>query len=201
MLAGAGSVGKTVTLDAIIKLAAKKGITAAFHKSNTRKTYEEAGLTRESDALSNEKFNKVFQEKVMTNNCNELIKAVQKAKDEGVELFVCDRSPYDYVGYYFTVFQSSLTLDIINKKRIEALAVLDKLFEISGTIDQYFFPYPAHWSEDTESSDGWRADKTGKNFVWSSIVHSELLIGLNGKDVNTVDEKAAIVLDQIFSTS
>jgi hypothetical protein len=179
MFAGAGSVGKTSILESLEKEATAKNIKVATHRSSTRKTYANAGLTKESDALNNEAFNKVFQEQVFKDNSDDLLQAITKAKDSGIELFIADRTPYDYISYYFIVFQTSLTINTIKEKRALADGVMVSVESLLYTEPGHVIylielPFPAPWSEETESSDGWRADKTGKNFIWASLVANEL---------------------------
>lgn len=187
MLAGAGSVGKTSALeeierlttqsaavDEVSKLATARDLSVAVHKSTTRKSYASAGLVREKDALDDVAFNMRFQNEVMGDYCTSLHDAVKEASLRGVDLFVADRSPYDYAGYYLSVFQAALTLEMIQEKRARADAALMDTLIWCDELQLTFLPYPGWWSTDTESSDGWRADKTGKNFIWSAVVESEL---------------------------
>lgn len=196
MFAGAGSVGKTTMLDNLVKAALNIDITTAFHKSSTRKTYKQAGLTEEKQALNNEAFNKEFQVKVLNDNFVDLMKEIKKAKAINCELFITDRSLYDYLGYYFCVFQSSLTVDTIKTKRIQVEELMSIIKAEVEEIMIVEFPYPAIWSVDNESSDGWRADKTGKNFVWASIVSSEIKRHYNPLVVNTTDN--VVISDRIL---
>lgn len=179
MFAGAGSVGKTTQVNELVKLAESKGFKVASHFSSTRKTYARFNLNSEADALKNETFNKTFQHEVFLDNAGELLLALQLAKDNGVEYFFADRTPIDYIAYYFSVFQSSLTIDLINQKRTAAYQVMKRIEQIDNNFTISVVPFPQPWSNDTDSSDGWRADKTGKNFVWSSILSSEIHMAIN----------------------
>lgn len=176
MLAGAGSVGKTSLMDACSEMASSRGLTTVQHYSSTRKSYADAGLTSESDALKDPEFNRQFQHRVMADNISHLyatVKSDATAKFQP-ELFITDRSPYDYSSYYFTVFNNTLTLKTIRDKREEADESLVNLLSVVRKINIVLLPYPTSWARDTESSDGWRADKTGKNFAWSAMVEAEL---------------------------
>lgn len=175
MLAGAGSVGKTVLLNAIADMAKKRGLRVGTCYSTTRRTYEKFGFTNESEALKNPEINMNFQNNVLSDNICELENAVEKFAGQNYELLITDRSPYDYAAYYFTVFQDWLGLKIIEDKREtcdQAMMRLQRLTQ--DRINVTLLPYPTTWALDTQSSDGWRADKTGKNFVWSAVVEAEL---------------------------
>lgn len=195
LLSGAGAVGKTTQVKEIVKIAEDKGFKVATHFSSTRKTYTRFNLTNEADALKNEVFNKTFQYEVFLDNATDLLLALRKAKEEHVQFFFADRSPIDYIAYYFSVFQSSLTVDIINQKRKEAYKVMKQIEEIDTNFIISILKFPQPWSKDTESSDGWRADKTGKNFVWSSVLVSETKIAVdckfelsNNKNLSALEE-------------
>lgn len=174
MFAGAGQVGKTVLLDECVRIALERHLQVETHKSNTRQSYAEVGLKREDDALKDPAFNIEFQNKVMANNCEELLNKVRAAEESEIDLFITDRTPYDYAGYFFQVFQNQLTLNLIEQKRAAADGILHCLLNICSEIQIWNLPYPTPWARDTQSSDGWRADKTGKNFIWSAVVESEL---------------------------
>ena len=176
MFAGAGSVGKTVLMEACKEMAEERGLTVATHHSSTRQTYANAGLTAESDALKDPEFNRKFQHTVMNDNIAALNEVLREAN--GIvgrkDLIIADRSPYDYSGYYFTVFSDSLNLAMIKEKRRQCDEALMKMLNHVDKIIVIMLPYPTSWAVDTESSDGWRADKTGKNFVWSNVIEAEL---------------------------
>lgn len=176
MFAGAGSVGKTVLMEMCQAMAEARGLKVKTHHSSTRKTYAKAGLTNESDALKDPVFNRQFQHTVMQDNINELQEAVAEAyHSRAVDLFITDRAPYDYAGYYFSTFRENLNLEIIDAKRNKCD---EAMMHLTGCVTQtevIMLPYPTTWAKDTESSDGWRADKTGKNFVWSCVVEAELM--------------------------
>lgn len=186
MFAGAGSVGKTVLMEMCQAMAEARGLRVKTHHSSTRKTYAKAGLTNESDALKDPVFNREFQHTVMQDNIDQLQEAVQAAYDAGdVDLFITDRAPYDYAGYYFSTFRESLDLAMIDTKRNKCDDAMIALARYIPEIQVILLPYPTSWAQDTESSDGWRADKTGKNFVWSCVVEAELMDAkrrLNSRD-------------------
>lgn len=172
MLGGAGSVGKTALMNACKEMAEARGLKVATHYSSTRDTYARHGLTNESDALKDPEFNKEFQHEVMSDNIFNLQKAIDHNRD--VDLFIADRTPYDYIGYYFSVFQNDLSLNIIDEKRALCDKTMRELLYPWQHVHVIMLPYPTTWAVDTTSSDGWRADKTGKNFIWSSVVEAEL---------------------------
>lgn len=176
MFAGAGSVGKTTLMEACQLMAEERGLKVAMHHSSTRQSYAKAGLTAESDALKDPDFNRLFQHNVMQDNIDALHSVVVAAsvEDNQKDLIIADRSPYDYSGYYFTVFRDSINLALINDKRKQCDRSLVRLLEYVDKINIIMLPYPTAWAIDTESSDGWRADKTGKNFVWSNVIEAEL---------------------------
>jgi hypothetical protein len=177
MFAGAGSVGKTTLMDTCAKMASGRGLTTMAYYSSTRETYARHGLTNESDALKDPEFNRNFQHQVMSDNIERLYRGVSHdaASRHQPNLILADRSPYDYAGYYFTVFSNALTLETIKEKREQCdQALLALLLRQVKRITIVMLPYPTSWATDTESSDGWRADKTGKNFVWSNVVEAEL---------------------------
>jgi thymidylate kinase len=175
MFAGAGSVGKTVLMEKCKSMAEERGIRVKTHHSSTRQTYAAAGLTNESDALKDPVFNREFQHTVMQDNIDQLHAAVSAARDScEVDLFITDRAPYDYAGYYFSTFRESLDLAMIEAKRKKCDDAMLRLAGFLPEIQVIMLPYPTSWAKDTESSDGWRADKTGKNFVWSCVVEAEL---------------------------
>lgn len=173
MLAGAGSVGKTALMNACKEMAEARGLKVATHYSSTRDTYARHGLTNESDALKDPEFNKEFQHEVMSDNIFNL----KKKMDEfwNVDLLIADRTPYDYISYYFSVFNRDLKLETVNNKRQQCDDTMVALTQRKvDDINIIFLPYPTSWATDTESSDGWRSDTTGKNLIWSSVVEAEL---------------------------
>jgi hypothetical protein len=174
MFAGAGSVGKTSLMDACKKMAEERGLKVATHYSSTRESYAKAGLTSESDALKDPEFNRNFQHQVMEDNIIQLITTSNRNYFAMTDLFITDRAPYDYSGYYFAAFKDTLDLAMIEKKREICDKAMEALANLSMGVHVIMLPYPTSWAVDTESSDGWRADKTGKNFVWSSVVEAEL---------------------------
>lgn len=174
MFAGAGSVGKTSLMDACKKMAEERGLRVKTHYSTTRRTYKRHGLTGESDALKDPEFNRNFQNDVMLDNINDLYQSTAASKSNNIDLLIADRAPYDYASYQFTVFQDKLNLQTIAEKRKRCDDVMICLAQQVLSTHVILLPYPTSWAEDTESSDGWRADKTGKNFIWSSVVEAEL---------------------------
>lgn len=174
MFVGAGSVGKTSLMDACKEMAEARGLRVATHYSSTRQSYANAGLTSESQALKDPEFNRSFQHTVMQDNIDSLRTTIWEQNPKSVDLFITDRSPYDYSGYYFTMFRDTLNLEMIERKRKQCDDSLRVLAGLAKKIHMVLLPYPTSWAVDTESSDGWRADKTGKNFVWSSVIEAEL---------------------------
>lgn len=176
MFAGAGSVGKTSLMNACGKLATSRGLKTREYYSSTRESYAKAGLTNESDALKDPVFNAQFQHQVMKDNIETLYIGVanEAIGKNRPDLIIADRSPYDYAGYYMSVFNKDLTLAMIEQKRQQCDDSLNELMLQVKKINVIFLPYPSYWAVDTESSDGWRADKTGKNFIWSSVVEAEI---------------------------
>lgn len=183
LLAGAGSVGKTKLLEAIQDLAVQRGISSLAHRSTTRQTYAKAGIVNEGEQMrrlgeaNHEGVEELMlhQHQVMSDNTQALVTAAQQGYKDHVDILVADRTPYDYSTYFCNVFQTHITLKDIEAKRREADAALQEvMMRADEGVYVLYFPFPAHWSQDTVSSDGWRADKTGKNFLWSSLVNSEL---------------------------
>lgn len=177
MFAGAGSVGKTTLMEACKVMAEQRGLNVSTHHSSTRQSYANAGLSAESDALKDPEFNRQFQHTVMKDNISALQDVVMRANhsSDRVDLILADRSPYDYSGYYYTVFRDNLDLALIESKRKQCDESLVQLLQYVHKIHIIMLPYPTAWAEDTESSDGWRADKTGKNFIWSNVIEAELV--------------------------
>jgi hypothetical protein len=175
MFAGAGSVGKTQLMEACVKLAEQHGIRAVVHKSTTRQTYEKHGFNKERDALANLETNRWFQKEVMQDNIIALNMAVEDAEQRGCQILICDRTPHDYAAYQFTVFAEQMTIHEIEDKQMFADHTLKCFFDAAHTVDIYMLPFPCYWSRDTQSSDGWRHDTTGKNFLWSCAVESTVM--------------------------
>jgi len=179
MFAGAGSVGKTALMAACVALAEQSGIRVRTHKSTTRKTYEEHGFDKEKDALKDPETNRWFQKRVMHDNIAAFWEAFRIAKEDGAQVLFCDRTPHDYAAYQATVFADTMTIADIEDNRLFADMVMKNIWE-DGAVDMhqvtiYMLPYPCHWSKDTQSSDGWRHDTTGKNFLWSNTVEAEVM--------------------------
>lgn len=179
LLAGAGSVGKTMLLEALLRMAASRGLAVGTHRSTTRKSYAKAGLQSEGEQMQKIEAGDLdamieHQHIVMRDNGEELISASQRCYGQQCDLFVADRTPYDYATYFFSVFQPRLTLELIQQKRAEADSYVEGVLLRSAATDLVYFPFPAPWSQETVSSDGWRADKTPKNYIWSSLVAAEL---------------------------
>lgn len=199
MFAGPGCVGKTTQLNGLVKRATQEGRRVAFHKSSTRKSYLEAGIEKESVALKDPVFNQNFQDKVFDDNLNDLLKALSNAREDGAELFVADRTPFDYIAYYFTVFQEYLTIDKIAEKRIAVVKAMTAIYEISSDTQIVPFVYPVTWSKDTNSSDGWRSDKTGKNFIWGSVLLNEIKRYESGHDIITNTPESEALTDFLYT--
>lgn len=174
MFAGAGSVGKTSLLEACKKIAQERNLRVGEHRSTTRDTYARYGFTQETDALKDPEMNRKFQHDVMNDNIYQLEGYIQLTKDRFFDVVFADRTPHDYAAYYFSVFSNVLDLAMIDKKRHQADTTLSKMSDQAEVII-YMLPYPCYWSQDTDSSDGWRSDTTGKNFIWSAIVESEVM--------------------------
>ena len=145
MFAGPGCVGKTTQLDGLVKKAQDNGKKVAFHKSSTRKSYIRAGLDKEASALGDPVFNQTFQDSVYENNINELIKAIEQAKLDDIDLFITDRSPFDYIAYYFTVFEQYLTIDKIEEKRDLVKKAMQTIYELNSDTQIVPFLYPVQW--------------------------------------------------------
>jgi len=180
IFAGPGCVGKTTQLELMVKKCEEEGKKVAIHKSSTRKTYAAMGLERESDILNKPLENMSFQDKVFNDNAQDLLEAINKAVEDKVDLFIADRSPFDYIAYYFTIFQQYIKIDDIENKRKAAWQVMREIIALCPSTQIVPFIYPVSWSKDTESSDGWRADKTGKNFIWGSVLISEIELFKSG---------------------
>lgn len=174
MFAGPGCVGKTTQLEAMVLGAKGMNLKVAFHKSSTRKSYAEVGLSKESEALKDPEFNQTFQDKVYNDNLTDLLKAIDQAKLDEVDLFIADRTPFDYIAYYFTVFQQYLTINKIESKRVDGRKAMQAIYDLNTDTQIVPFLYPVSWSKDTESSDDWRSDQTGKNFIWGSVILNEI---------------------------
>jgi hypothetical protein len=174
MFAGAGSVGKTSLMNACKEMAESRDLSVTTHFSSTRQSYANAGLTSESDALKDPEFNREFQHTVMDDNIAALRTTLRESLNNRTDLFITDRSPYDYSGYYFSVFPETLDLEMIKTKREKCNDSIMSLLELVKNINIIMLPYPTAWAVDAESSDGWRADKTGKNFIWSNVIDAEL---------------------------
>lgn len=174
MFAGPGNSGKTTLLTELaLKGGAQRGLEIEIMRSTTRSTYAQAGKENEAQALSDPS-NPEFQDAVMYDFCNSALKFVNTNNGK-CDLIVMDRSPYDYMAYYLTVFAQQLTVEKIDQKRHLADTYMAKLADLGlEEIVITPLPWPMPWSKDTISSDGWRADKTGKNFLWSSVLMSEL---------------------------
>jgi GTPase SAR1 family protein len=174
MFAGAGAVGKTSLMKACQELSEDRGIDAVSAYSTTRDTYAKYNLEKEGDALKDPDFNMKFQGEVMSDNMHAMEALVALHDNKNGDLVLADRTPYDYASYFFTVFQDRLNLDLIEDKRTRCDEAIVRLFRFVDEIQIVMLPFPVGWSKDTESSDGWRADKTGKNFIWSSVCEAEL---------------------------
>lgn len=172
MFAGPGTSGKTSLLEAIEKLGVQRGLSIRFMKSTTRKSYAEAGKDNEQAALTDPN-NPEFQNNVMFDFCNSTLEFLKEVNGK-CDLAVIDRSPYDYASYYLTVFAPTLKIDTIVAKRNIADGYMAQYGQQCSELVVMPLPWPMPWSKDAESSDGWRADKTGKNFLWSSVLMSEL---------------------------
>lgn len=150
------------------------------HYSTTRRTHSGAGYASEAEFLAamkaNIKLAFAHQDEVLEQNARSTLKCLQEAFRMDVDYFVADRSFFDYSGYYFEVFKEHLTLDVIDKKREHVHGFMRQLHAMSldSPAHVVYLPYPAHWSKDVESSDGYRADKTGKNMTWNAHVTNEL---------------------------
>ena len=177
MFAGAGAGGKTKLVEATAAMAEERGLKVRTHFSTTRQTYAKYGFDKETDALKDPDMNAKFQHQVLLDNLEAFKRAYREALDDKVDLLIADRTPHDYIAYYFTVFKDRLTLAMVQEKRDVADHALSELWssEMIGTaLHLFMLPFPAVWSTDTNSSDGWRADTTGKNLLWSNTLEAEL---------------------------
>lgn len=178
LLAGAGAVGKTATVNALNTVCARRDLRFLATYSSTRETYARLGVTNERAALAENSVaaNKELQRQVFTDNANRLLNTADQALRTEKQVVLADRTPYDYSAYWNTIFQSSLTLAEIDDRIKLSTACLKHMLMKDDriTIDVWFFPFPQPFSKDTESSDGWRADHTGKNLAWSAHLRDQL---------------------------
>lgn len=173
MLAGAGATGKTTIAKA---LAETKG--AVVVESPVRKTFADFGLKAEADMGSFPRHIQVdLQHKILENYGASLTQALEDNKDNPNALIVTERSPADYVAYQFFIFGDALTLFKIESGRAKIRTIMHEISIKFPRFEQYIFkfPFPAPFSVDTESSDGWRSDATGKNYLWACALDHELV--------------------------
>ena len=172
-LAGPGGVGKTSVSLALLAQADELCINATLAPSTTRRSHAEFGGLNEQDTatLTPERM-RALQDKVFADYRESLAEQVTRAKANGTELLVIDRSPYDYASYYV---QNEPTL--VLEQVVEKLALADSAMQAvadSKDVETYMwlFTFPTSWSASSPVSadDGWRRAPAGKNWVWSALI-------------------------------
>jgi hypothetical protein len=174
MFSGPGNSGKTSLMQALEALAAQRALRVKIMPSTTRKSYAVAGKGSEQADIDDPNAPE-FQDQVMLTFMNEAV-AFAKAQSYGeCDLLIYDRTPYDYAAYYMQRFAANLKINTINTKRNLADLCMAQLGQACSDLVVTPLPWPMPWNKDqAESSDGWRADKTGKNFLWNCVVMNEL---------------------------
>jgi hypothetical protein len=170
---GAGSTGKTSVVDALKTMAPVFGKKVVSMPSITRSVYAELGINSEGAALDmNIEDQKRLQTAINTkyySSAEQFLNANQDA-----DLVVIDRSPYDHITYYMHGLMMHTTAPEISGKRLTANAWIRNIARGCDMVNVVFFPFPEPWHTETESSDGFRRDPSGKNLVWSMLLEKML---------------------------
>jgi Ni2+-binding GTPase involved in maturation of urease and hydrogenase len=169
---GAGAVGKTSVVLKALEYADAYGLKIISVPSTTRQVYAALGISTEKAATemsTEEQFH--LQEAIHNSYYENTAKFIRENQD--VDVIMIDRSPYDHVSYQLHNMARHLTLKDVQEdlKRAHQFMLLIVQNASQTILMQYKFPDYWHTYE-TESSDGFRYDSGGKNFLWASALAS-----------------------------
>lgn len=174
MNAGAGGVGKTSVVTEAKRLGDELGYRVAVMPSITREVYASLGIPTEGSALTMSLETQLkLQNAVMETYSKRVVEFVRN--NSYAELILIDRSPYDYVAYFFHNLGMTISLAEALERQQEALNVIKTVLGMSDRLIIQYYKFPDFWhTTETESSDGFRSDKGGKNIMWDMILYSML---------------------------
>lgn len=195
MFTGVGATGKTTVAQRL-----KEELGAIIVESPVRKTFEEAGLATEVSMLDLHLDKQLdLQAKIYENYIKLVYSTIEEAyRNNPNSIIIAERSPADYLAYQAYIFNHCLTLaDIDRKQARTSHAFINIRRQIDTSL--VYFPFPAPFSKDTESSDGYRSDSSGKNYLWSCVLDNMLTFvpshihSLNLTDVNSIEERVQVL--------
>lgn len=176
--AGVGGVGKTSVVSKVLEMAPVFGRRVTSMPSITRSVYAKLGITGEKVATEmtpEAQFR--LQYAIQDAYYNGVEEFIAKSTEDGVDLVLIDRSPMDHVSYLLHNMAFHMTLADVNDNLDHAWGWLAKLAEECSVMSILYYGYPEPWhfaKPEEESSDGFRFDAGGKNYMWNCILESLL---------------------------
>lgn len=203
---GAGRTGKTSVVNAIKAMAPVFGRKVVSMPSITRSVYAELGIPDEGTALDMSVDMQLRLQAAINakyySSAEEFLKASQDA-----DMVMIDRSPYDHISYFLHGMMMHTTVDEVKGKIEHANEWMAMMGGFCSKQYIVNFPFPEPWHTETQSSDGFRRDPSGKNLVWAMLLDKLLLDAswfLRGRGITfmtfpeqgmTVDARARYLLE------
>jgi predicted ATPase len=172
---GAGGVGKTSVVTKVMEFAPSFNKRVVTMPSPTRSVYARLGISTEKKATE-----MTLQEQF------DLQDAIHEAYyshaesfilgNQDADLIMIDRSPLDHVSYLLHNLAREMTMTQVNERVSQAYSWMFEQSLNARTLQILCYPFPQSWhvETDNDSSDGFRFDKGGKNFLWACVLDSLL---------------------------
>lgn len=172
--AGAGGTGKTSVTTAVDKLNAM-GIPTYFMGSVSRSFFQSRGITTEQAGLEREEEDRLtFQVDLFHHYLESLEQQREKAVQDGYEVFVCDRSPYDHLSFCIYNAPNLMSRELLDHLWSQANAVVfpSPETDLLTPLQTYIvhFQDGLSWMQDAVVSDGMRWAPPAKNFIVDAIL-------------------------------
>lgn len=174
--AGVGGVGKTSVVQKIVEFAPAFGRSVAVMPSITRSVYARLGITGEKTATEmTPEMQFTLQREIQKTYYESSVKFVLDNIDKDVVMI--DRSPLDHISYLLHNLAFHMSLQECLDATGHAWDWLHDLRQACSALVILYYGYPEPWhiaAGERESSDGFRFDSGGKNFMWDCILQSLL---------------------------
>ena len=123
----------------------------------------------------------------------------QDRLENSASVIVIDRSPIDHLAYTINASPS-----MSHSQYRYLLSRIDRffrhLFNLKYQVYVYAFPYPTPWIQDSDSSDGFRFDPFGKNYLISVLIRYEISQWIQRNKNYDVFRYAPLYVDEREST-
>lgn len=173
---GAGGVGKTTAVKKVVELATDFSLTVAVMPSITRSVYARLGIVGEKEATEMTVLEQILlQTEIQKTYYDSSLQFLLENADKDVVMI--DRSPLDHISYLLHNLAFHLSLSEVLDYTGHAWDWLHSLRQYSSVvaIQYYNFPEPWHLAADPrDSSDGFRFDAGGKNYMWNCLLETFL---------------------------